>query len=659
MIILGLKLFNIRSYRNAKINFDEKISVFSGRTGSGKSTVLVAIEYALFGNMINLSNSSILRRGASHGWVELSFKQRGHEYTITRGLKRKGVSIGVDEKNMSITKNGETIPLLARATDLTQKILQILGFPEKSNPVELFQVTSYTRQDEIKKIISMRPEERQQYIDRTLQISKYQLAYDNLKDVINYFEKKKENLKGGLKLVEGVKEELSAQVEELENLRRTVEQTEKELKKVVEDHEKIYSELKEHENHEKSFQEQKQEFDRALGRVQNLKTSITGMQEELSTIKKKLGKQETLPANSHDLESEKTAIETQVSMLSSQSKEVFTRLEELGSRILGKKTCPLCKQELDENLLSGIKTGYEQKIEQINKKIVQLKKQRLELEESLGKARKAEEESREMEANKVWVKKTEERLSTSMKECEELEKRKIVLETELKDHDKLEKMVKALRAEEKEFYSKKESLSQKRGILSSNIHSMNEKVEGKKRLLAEFEITEKKVRKLEEIMKTLNNLRESIRNIREVVRNKFLEDFRYEFQKKFEEIRRSEGEYSVDIKNDYEPIAFADNEETRIESLSGGEKTSVALSYRLALSEIAARASELHRTELLLLDEPTTGFDSDDIKSLPQILRNIQSIPQMIIVTHEPELKNAADTVFEVTKKKGVSEITF
>ena len=47
----------------------------------------------------------------------------------------------------------------------------------------------------------------------------------------------------------------------------------------------------------------------------------------------------------------------------------------------------------------------------------------------------------------------------------------------------------------------------------------------------------------------------------------------------------------------------------------------------------------------------------EDVKALPEALRNIQAIPQIIIVTHEEELKNAADHKFEIKKENGTSSI--
>ena len=49
MILNSIILDNIRSYEHEEIEFPRGISLFEGDIGSGKSTVLMAIEFALFG----------------------------------------------------------------------------------------------------------------------------------------------------------------------------------------------------------------------------------------------------------------------------------------------------------------------------------------------------------------------------------------------------------------------------------------------------------------------------------------------------------------------------------------------------------------------------------------------------------------------------------
>ena len=95
MIINSVKLRNIRSYRDAVVEFPEGIVLLSGDVGSGKSSILLALEFAVFGIMKGLvSGTSLLRHGAKQGFVELSFSLGKKDVVVRRSLKRssRGVS---------------------------------------------------------------------------------------------------------------------------------------------------------------------------------------------------------------------------------------------------------------------------------------------------------------------------------------------------------------------------------------------------------------------------------------------------------------------------------------------------------------------------------------------------------------------------------------
>jgi exonuclease SbcC len=62
MRLQRLYLNNIRSYTNHVIDFRDGITLFEGDIGSGKSSILNAIEFALFG-LGNLSGGHLLRVG--------------------------------------------------------------------------------------------------------------------------------------------------------------------------------------------------------------------------------------------------------------------------------------------------------------------------------------------------------------------------------------------------------------------------------------------------------------------------------------------------------------------------------------------------------------------------------------------------------------------
>jgi len=62
--------------------------------------------------------------------------------------------------------------------------------------------------------------------------------------------------------------------------------------------------------------------------------------------------------------------------------------------------------------------------------------------------------------------------------------------------------------------------------------------------------------------------------------------------------------------------------------------------------------------ELLILDEPTPFLDEERRKKLVEIItQHLRKIPQVIIVSHDEELKDAADYVIRVSLIGGKSNV--
>lgn len=107
------------------------------------------------------------------------------------------------------------------------------------------------------------------------------------------------------------------------------------------------------------------------------------------------------------------------------------------------------------------------------------------------------------------------------------------------------------------------------------------------------------------------------------------------------------------IDEDYNVFVFGPEGETNLDMVSGGEKIAIALALRLGITQ-SLSSSDL---EAILLDEPTIHLDSYRRNELIGLLMNMSIIPQMIIVTHDTELENAADNIIKIKKENGVSKI--
>lgn len=64
-MIKDINLHNFISHRDTSLSLDKGITIFVGHNGSGKSSIIDAITFALFGEHTRKSNKNLILRGAS------------------------------------------------------------------------------------------------------------------------------------------------------------------------------------------------------------------------------------------------------------------------------------------------------------------------------------------------------------------------------------------------------------------------------------------------------------------------------------------------------------------------------------------------------------------------------------------------------------------
>ena len=108
---------------------------------------------------------------------------------------------------------------------------------------------------------------------------------------------------------------------------------------------------------------------------------------------------------------------------------------------------------------------------------------------------------------------------------------------------------------------------------------------------------------------------------------------------------------------EFTPIIEQNGYETSFENLSGGERTSVALSYRLALNKVINDiVSGIKTKDIIILDEPTDGFSSEQLDKVRDVLEQL-NMKQVIIVSHESKIESFVDNVIRVGKQENISSI--
>jgi len=166
-----MELRNYRKFRTAAIEFPDGVMGIIGQNGTGKSTLVEAIAWCLYGN-----EKSIVRTGkegirsSAAGMndecsVLLEFDIEGDEYRLYRAMK--GSSLSMDA---TLTVNGA---LKAKGDrHVTEAVEGLLGMDYTS-----FFISVFARQKELNSLSSLNPGERKRYVLRML-------GLDALDDVV-------------------------------------------------------------------------------------------------------------------------------------------------------------------------------------------------------------------------------------------------------------------------------------------------------------------------------------------------------------------------------------------------------------------------------------------------------------------------------------------
>jgi exonuclease SbcC len=107
---------------------------------------------------------------------------------------------------------------------------------------------------------------------------------------------------------------------------------------------------------------------------------------------------------------------------------------------------------------------------------------------------------------------------------------------------------------------------------------------------------------------------------------------------------------SVRLDEDFTPIITNKDYEIEYDFLSGGERTAVALAYRLSLNQVLnSMLSQIKTKDLVILDEPTDGFATEQIDKMRDIFDQLKA-EQIILVSHEQKIEGFVDHVKRIRK---------
>jgi exonuclease SbcC len=672
MIVKEIELQNVRSYREASIEFPLGKTLFEGDIGSGKSTILMAIEFAFFG-LGSETGSSLLRVGESEGRVRMIFDVDGKEYEILRGLSRKGTRV---QQTGGYVKTPDAIIHLS-PSELKEKILEILQFNEVPDPKAqswIYRYAVYTPQEEMKSILLLTPDLRLQILRRAFGIEDYKAAGENANELARTIRRKAENLDGKAADLDDLKsrvkrwkEQRDFFSEELKRMQKVESENIAQLENLKQEREKLHDEemrlstlINAIASDEEFIKARSKDASEWMQEAEDLEKKTARLKQKIADLEQA---RSPTARGADEISADMRELEAKSNKLRSLEAQMASKVDEYHS-ILENGVCPVCDRPAEPHEFIALEKAKKEEMTHVSAELRTCVSR-------LEQAREELEKTREYEVTREKVRSLRDEVTRDLGDIgksgskvararEEIEKTKARLSRAKKQRESLADLGKNLEELERKIRRADTHLKDAREKLTE----AKTRIEDLTRQVAEGE-EEAKVK--ERYGRMAGALKENeiwlqdyfgptVEAIERHVMLSINQDFNANFQKWFAMLI-DDPEKEVRVDENFTPMISQEGYEQEVNFLSGGERTSVALAYRLALNTLVQRVSTGMKSNLLILDEPTDGFSQEQLGNVREVLDDVVC-PQLIVVSHEKELESFADQIFRVSKARGESQIT-
>ncbi|HYY40402.1 MAG TPA: SMC family ATPase, partial [Nitrososphaera sp.] len=261
-MIKDIQLKNFIAHKDAKLEFCKGITIFLGHNGSGKSSIIDAITFSLFGKHTRKSNKNLVRRGANYAIAQMRFALNSKEFQAIRVLNGSGLQsfsqlVLVADCDKIVNKpivGGERKQF---GESMSVEIARVLGLN-----YEKLRVAGVVQQGELLRIVEAQPKDFKELLNGLIGIDRLDSAYETMRNVIVGFRERlrdevgytDEEIPKVEKLIEEKekeKKEASLLLKEFEDERRLLEEKISQLEKEIERLEPVIQKRQELQNCEK------------------------------------------------------------------------------------------------------------------------------------------------------------------------------------------------------------------------------------------------------------------------------------------------------------------------------------------------------------------------------------------------------------------------
>jgi exonuclease SbcC len=687
-----VQLENFRSHVKTDVPFAEGFNCLVGGLGRGKSTVLYAIDFALFGDPLGRSYDYILREGADVGKVTMHFVHNGKNYRILRGLRRRGKGISQDMEQLKFFEEDELIAS-SKGEAVVEQLKGLTGLDK-----DLFREVVWVRQEHLKELLNMTPGQRQKKMDQMFGLSNYEVAWSGLAG----FQKEYQGERGAYERdfdvvgMEKLQTEYNKSVEEfslieneLEDLRKKLAQAEvafneatsrlqslEKLRKQTDELRRREAELQANiANIEDTRAKSTDEIEKKKALIHDLEERLTSIEAQQKSHREKLQEVGLEPDQTiKELGKYLVALENQMTSIGGEQEVAKKEIQIFKKRISSLTTenkCPLCLQSLTGEYKKSL-------IERLDKENAERENRLVVLQENFDELEGLRSVVNFVVSNlQLLAPRIEETKERIHEEHESLNKLSTDYEAKQQEEKSFRGQLDAVRAEIVKFdIDELESTRKLRDTTFeqySAVKSMLEIKETRKKDVAlridtvreRLDHAQQKIKRMEKIEKFLHvmdDIRGAYRSIQPKLRIEFVTYLERMVQHVLDDLSGPEGPIlTVKIDETYTPIIKSEEGyEREVSNLSGGERTLLAFAYRLGLGQLIMRSRTGHGLYLLLLDEPTESLGREDgsVDRLAEAISRLKAIEQIIAVTHSEAFAEKAEHVIRVEKEAGVSKVS-
>jgi len=685
-MIEELTLKGFKSYRDKQtIRFTHGVNKISGRNASGKTTLLEAVMFGLYGDVPGVNKRDLVSIGAGEVFVSVTFrspfsgvkvliKRAG---TLTTG-KNPGEEPAFKATELYMEVEGDKAPL-AKERDVQARLRELLGVGRGT----FFNVV-YARQKEFVDILN--PDRNR--MNAILGLTAPTEIREELREAARVLE-----AKGGIAEKPAVEERIrnaEKQIEEdmaqLDETRTRKKRLEEELREKRRAHSDAHTRVEAAEELESGFKElEKQRSDLEVNkrlhesRAEAMETLVAELGErpeerrgELEARKRSAEATEERLRRlvDEDLDRERRELDGDIATLSH-------RLDEHGElKEQGLTVCPKCGQPIDFKLIEEDLarwteereakkrrlTGLEAEIKEIRRQEKTAREKLREAENQLTRFGQQERQVSDLRRELRQIEEKASRLAVRAEEAnakllERAEKELGARFTSVEDAGRrLDERLRGLRKEESELYaevrSREDLLRETERIekeLDTRLSTLGLTLNEAKTKLDTIQEYEAKLRAVEGIVEQYGRYE---RDLRENTL-RMLEYRTYEYFRRLTDQQLYSGchidreRYVLEVQPIGSPRMLA------AWRAGGGHESLFALAERLALLRV------MKFPHLLILDEPTDAVDSENVPQLLEyVARSSDEIGQVLLVTHHGQGEEEGVNLLRVRKVDGESRVS-